>query len=156
MKDPVTSDSCNHDMRPAPPTRDGEAWRQCSKCGYSAPVETVTSKPMGDHVNLIRAQLSFGHPFMQMTREMARDIADVIERLTREREAYFALLVAEGILIPDVPPAPETPEQQPVAWRTRTGLGDWYFAAQKPHPAHASNWEPLYVRAELKANEGQS
>lgn len=31
-----------------------------------------------------------------------------IEQLKRERDAYFALLVAEGILIPDVPPAPET------------------------------------------------
>lgn len=40
------ADLCEHVFRPAPPTRDGEEWRICSKCNYCEPVAKVafTSK----------------------------------------------------------------------------------------------------------------
>jgi hypothetical protein len=44
------------------------------------------------------------------------------------------------------------PSERPVAWRTRTGLGDWYFTTAKPHPAHVAEWEPLYIAAAMPWN----
>lgn len=45
----------------------------------------------------------------------------------------------------------ETTTSQPVAWRTRTGLGDWYFTTVRPHPRHLAKWEPLYIANTVKA-----
>lgn len=45
----------------------------------------------------------------------------------------------------------ETPEQQPVAWRIRNGVGHWDFTTVRPHPSVIADCQPLYVRTSLKA-----